>query len=385
MSTSSIVSATASSRLTIIALVAFAAITPMALLVAPALAAQLGAELGVGPSQIGTYFFVENGAFSAASLLGLFWLGRVNVHVVGMIALAVFVIGNLATAVLLSDYTTLLLLRAFTGFGGGTLMVLSMVSAQDADNPERVFGYWVVGQLVAGAIGLAVLPHLFAGYGLKSFYLVLGVVTLLLAPLYKGFRAPAASKPAGPRSAPGSRFVLLAILAVTAILAFYIAIGGVWTFTSMAAEQAGLQPAGIGNILATATLFGIAGALIASFLGGRVARRLMLLLGYAILVLSVVALALLKGGLGYVVAICAFKFAWTFVLPFIIAEVASRDPSGRLVASTTMIIGTGLSLGPLFAGTMLDAAWSLQAVFAAAAACGLLSFACLLLSPRANP
>lgn len=385
MSTSSIVSATASSRLTIIALVAFAAITPMALLVAPALAAQLGAELGVGPSQIGTYFFVENGAFSAASLLGLFWLGRVNVHVVGMIALAVFVIGNLATAVLLSDYTTLLLLRAFTGFGGGTLMVLSMVSAQDADNPERVFGYWVVGQLVAGAIGLAVLPHLFAGYGLKSFYLVLGVVTLLLAPLYKGFRAPAASKPAGPRSAPGSRFVLLAILAVAAILAFYIAIGGVWTFASMAAEQAGLQPAGIGNILATATLFGIAGALIASFLGGRVARRLMLLLGYAILVLSVVALALLKGGLGYVVAICAFKFAWTFVLPFIIAEGASRDPSGRLVASTTMIIGTGLSLGPLFAGTMLDAAWSLQSVFLAAAACGLLSFACLLLSPRANP
>lgn len=385
MSTSSIASVAASSRLTVIALVAFAAITPMALLVAPALAAQLGAELGVGPSQIGTYFFVENGAFSAASLLGLFWLGRVNVHVVGIIALAVFVIGNLATALLLSDYATLLLLRALTGFGGGTLMVLSMVSAQDADNPERVFGYWVVGQLVAGAIGLAVLPHLFAGYGLKSFYLVLGVVTLLLAPLYKGFRAPAASKPAGPRSAPGSRFVLLAILAVIAILAFYIAIGGVWTFASMAAEQAGLQPAGIGNILAIATLFGIAGALIASFLGGRVARRLMLLLGYAILVLSVVALALLEGGLGYVVAICAFKFAWTFVLPFIIAEVASRDPSGRLVASTTMIIGTGLSLGPLFAGTMLDAAWSLQSVFLAAAACGLLSFACLLLSPRANP
>ena len=384
MSTSSIASEASFSRLTIVALVAFAAITPMALLVAPALAAQLGAELAVGPSQIGTYFFVENGAFSAASLLGLFWLGRVNVHVVGMIALAVFVIGNLATALLLGDYATLLLLRAFTGFGGGTLMVLSMVSAQDADNPERVFGYWVVGQLVAGAIGLALLPHLFAGFGLKSFYLVLAILTLLLAPLYRGFRAPVASKAAGTRSATGSRFVLLAVLAVAAILAFYIAIGGVWTFASMAAEQVGFQAAHIGNILAIATLFGIAGAMIASFLGGRVVRRLMLSLGYAILVLSVVALAMLEGGPAYIAAICAFKFAWTFVLPFIIAEVASRDPSGRLVASTTMIIGTGLSLGPLFAGTMLEAAWSLQSVFIAAAACGLLSFACLLLSPRAT-
>lgn len=384
MSTSSIAAATASPRLTIVALVAFAAITPMALLVAPALAAQLGAELAVGPAEIGTYFFVENGAFSAASLLGLFWLGRVNVHVVGMIALAVFVIGNLATALLLGDYATLLLLRAFTGFGGGTLMVLSMVSAQDADNPERVFGYWVVGQLVAGAIALALLPHLFASFGLKSFYLALAILTLLLAPLYKGFRAPA-PKAAGTPSAQGNRFVLLCVLAVAAILAFYIAIGGVWTFASMAAEQAGMQGARIGNILAIATLFGIAGAMIASFLGGRVVRRSMLLLGYTILVLSVVALALFRSGPAYVVAICAFKFAWTFVLPFVIAEVASRDPSGRLVASTTMIIGTGLSLGPLFAGTMLGAAWSLQSVFIAAAACGLLSFACLLLSPRTSP
>lgn len=382
MSASSIASGTVFSRLTIAALVAFAAITPMALLVAPALAAQLGAELAVGPSQIGTYFFVENGAFSAASLLSLLWLGRVDVRAMGMIALAVFAIGNLATALLLGDYTTLLLLRAVTGFGGGTLMVLSMVSAQDADNPDRVFGYWVIGQLVAGAVGLAVLPHLFAGFGLKSFYVALAILTLLLAPLHKGFRAPAAAKAADTRPVAGSRFVVVAILAVAAILAFYIAIGGVWTFASMAAEQAGMQGAAVGNILAVASLFGIAGAMLASFLGGRTGRTAMLLLGYAILVLSVAALALFGSGTAYIAAICAFKFAWTFVLPFVIAEVAGRDPSGRLVASTTMIIGTGLSLGPLFAGTMLEAAWSLRSVFVAAAACGVLSFACLLLSPR---
>src|SRR5690606_19666509 len=180
-------------RVTLCALVAFAAITPLALLVAPALAAQLGMELGIGPSQIGTYFFVENGAFSAASLLSLYWLGRVNVRVVGLIALAVFIVGNFATPLVLPDYTGLLLIRAFTGFGGGTLMVLSMISAQDAENPDRVFGYWVVGQLVAGAVGLALLPYLFSTFGLQSFYIILGAVTLLLAPLYKGFLAPAAA------------------------------------------------------------------------------------------------------------------------------------------------------------------------------------------------
>ncbi len=369
-------------RITLVALVAFAAITPMALLVAPALAAQLAAEMGIGPSQIGTYFFVENGAFSAASLLSLFWLGRLNVRVVGLVALAVFILGNLATPMVLPGYKSLLLMRAVTGFGGGTLMVLSMISAQDAENPERVFGYWVVGQLVAGAIGLALLPHLFATYGLSSFYILLGVIALLLSPLYKGFLAPAASEGPKSTSATSGRFIILGVLAVLAILAFYVAIGGVWTFASMAATQAGIEGASVGTILAIASLFGIAGSMLAAFLGGRSARRAMLLLGYAILVASIVAVATLHGSAAYVVAICAFKFAWTFVLPFIIAEAASRDPSGRLVASTTLIIGTGLSLGPLFAGNLLEAAWSLGAVFLAAAICGAVSFACLVVSPR---
>lgn len=363
-------------KLTLIALVAFAAITPLALLVAPALAAQLGAELGIGPSQIGTYFFVENGAFSAASLLSLLWLGRIRVQVVGIAALAVFVIGNLATPFFLGSFSLLLLIRVFTGLGGGTLMVLSMVSGQNAHNPDRVFGYWVVGQLVAGAIGLFLLPHLFASFGLKSFYILLGVVTLLLAPLCKGFLAPSVPQKVA-RSGQARSLALVVALTVAAILAFYIAIGGVWTFASMAAGKAGISSENTGLILAVASLFGIAGAMTATYLGGRRARTTMLLLGYGILLVSVIALAAVTDVTAYSIAICAFKFAWTFVLPFIVAEVAGREQSGRLLAFMTLIIGTGLSLGPLFAGLMLGAGWSLGLVFVAAAVCGAISAACL--------
>jgi MFS family permease len=287
-------------KLTLVAMVAFAAITPMALLVAPALAAQLGMELGIGPSQIGTYFFVENGAFSAAALLALFRLGHANVRVVGVIALAVFIAGNLATPLVLPDYTNLLLIRAVTGFGGGTLMVLSMVSGQDADNPDRVYGYWVVGQLIAGTVGLFLLPYLFAGFGLKSFYFALGGITLLISPLYRGFLEPAAAQPSKSGAATSSRFILLAILTVAAILTFYIAIGGVWTFASMAATQAGFASESIGGILAIASFFGIAGAMTATYMGGRSARQAMLIFGYAVLILAVVGLAVFSGGTAYI-------------------------------------------------------------------------------------
>lgn len=369
-------SPTAFPKFTLVALVAFAAITPLALLVAPALAGQLGVELGIGPSQIGTYFFVENGAFSAASLLSLLWLGRIPVRTVALIALGVFIVGNLATPLVLPDYSHLLMIRAVTGFGGGTLMVLSMVSGQDAENPDRVFGYWVVGQLVAGAVGLFLLPHLFASFGLKSFYLLLGIITLLLTPLHRGFLAPSASKAAS-RPGKGGNLAFIALITAAAILVFYIVIGGVWTFASMAANQSGIANENTGGILAIASLFGIVGAMTATYLGGRSTRVLMLLAGYGILLLSVIALALASGATAYAISICAFKFAWTFVLPFIVAEVAGRDKSGKLLASMTLIIGTGLSLGPLFAGTLLDAQWSLRAVFIGAAACGVVSLLCL--------
>ena len=55
-------------RSTLVALVVFAAITPLLLLVAPAVAGQLATQLGLSASQIGTYFFVELGAFSLATV-----------------------------------------------------------------------------------------------------------------------------------------------------------------------------------------------------------------------------------------------------------------------------------------------------------------------------
>jgi predicted MFS family arabinose efflux permease len=372
---------TSFSNLTLTALVLFAAITPLALLVAPALAAQLAGELGVGPAEIGRYFFVENGAFSFASLVSIFWLGKINIRLVSMIAIAVFGVGNLVTAFLLPEFGTLLIMRAITGLGGGTLMVLSMVSAQDAENPDRIFGFWVIGQLILGAIGLAVLPLLFADFGLREFYLILGVVTLLLSPLVRGFRTPAAAETGAEKTGITARFVFVIFFALGALLLYYVAIGGAWTFVSSAAERAGLAPERIGPVLSIATLFGILGAGVATWMGGRSSRRLSLFVGYAILVVSLAALSVDTVWI-YIAAICAFKFAWTFALPFIIAEISSCDASGRLVAATTLIIGLGLSLGPLFAGNMLAGGWDLGTVMLLAAVCSVLSLIGLILTPK---
>ncbi|MDN7888519.1 MFS transporter [Burkholderia cepacia] len=372
--------ASAFARSTLVALVVFAAITPLLLLVAPAVAGQLAMQLGLSASQIGTYFFVELGAFSLATVPSYLWLGRIDARRVAAFAIALFGAGNLLTALWMPGFVALLALRAVTALGGGSLMVLCMTSAATSENSDRVYGLWVVGQLIAGAIGLFVLPHVFAAFGLRALYVALAGLALLAAPLSRGFPSSLGARTAPAQHARGAAARTpqgLIVLAIGAVLTFYLAIGSVWTFASRAAAEAGLDPQSTGNVLAIASVMGIAGAALASCAGGRLARRAMLTAGYALLAASLVALAVVQQAGGYSAAIFAFKFAWTFVLPFILATVAQIDTSGRLVATLNFVIGAGLAAGPLLAGLMLDAGGTMHALFTAATAVAIVSFAAL--------
>ncbi|MCA7978617.1 MFS transporter [Burkholderia cepacia] len=372
--------ASAFARSTLVALVVFAAITPLLLLVAPAVAGQLATQLGLSASQIGTYFFVELGAFSLATVPSYLWLGRIDARRVAAFAIALFGAGNLLTALWMPGFVALLALRAVTALGGGSLMVLCMTSAATSENSDRVYGLWVVGQLIAGAIGLFVLPHVFAAFGLRALYVALAGLALLAAPLSRGFPSSLGARTAPAQHARGAAARTpqgLIVLAIGAVLTFYLAIGSVWTFASRAAAEAGLDPQSTGNVLAIASVMGIAGAALASCAGGRLARHAMLTAGYALLAASLVALAVMRQAGGYSAAIFAFKFAWTFVLPFILATVAQIDTSGRLVATLNFVIGAGLAAGPLLAGLMLDAGGTMHALFTAATAVAIVSFAAL--------
>ncbi|KAB1591141.1 MFS transporter [Burkholderia cepacia] len=367
-------------RSTLVALVVFAAITPLLLLVAPAVAGQLATQLGLSASQIGTYFFVELGAFSLATVPSYLWLGRIDARRVAAFAIALFGAGNLLTALWMPGFVALLALRAVTALGGGSLMVLCMTSAATSENSDRVYGLWVVGQLIAGALGLFVLPHVFAAFGLRALYVALAGLALLAAPLSRGFPSSLGARTAPAQHARGAAARTpqgSIVLAIGAVLTFYLSIGSVWTFASRAAAEAGLDPQSTGNVLAIASVMGIAGAALASCAGGRLARRAMLTAGYALLAASLVALAVMRQAGGYSAAIFAFKFAWTFVLPFILATVAQIDTSGRLVATLNFVIGAGLAAGPLLAGLLLDAGGTMHALFTAATAVAIVSFAAL--------
>lgn len=170
------------------AIVVFAAITSAVLLTAPAIATRFAVELGLNPEQIGNLFSIELGAMSLATLPSFWWLKRVDCRRAALIAALLFIAGNLASAAAAS-YLPLAALRFVTALAGGSLMVLCMSCAATLPNPSRAYGFWVLGQLVLGAIGLSLLPRLFEAHGLGVGYLLLASLTLLGLPLVRAFPA----------------------------------------------------------------------------------------------------------------------------------------------------------------------------------------------------
>lgn len=335
------------------AVVAIAAIVPALLMMGPAVAGQLSVQLNMTPSAIGLLFMSELGAMSIATLPALYWLRRWNLQKAAMAFGAVFIVANILS-VWANDGSTLTMLRVLSGLAGGSLTVICVSSTGTFDKPDRAYGFWVLGQLVLGACGLSLLPRLFSLYGLEVFFLILAVLMLLCLPIMRFLPDRIINEHAVHKPHKTNTFPVKPVLGLTAIFLFYLSLNGTWTFIGTLASEAGINAQSSGDVLAIATLFGIAGALIATLMGGRKAYKIPLVSGYLIMIISMVALIGISNAVHFSMAAFAFKFAWTFVLPFILASLARHDTNGQLMNLTNLVIGGGLAIGPMLAGQIID-------------------------------
>ncbi|WP_374980819.1 MFS transporter [Pseudomonas solani] len=364
-------------RTRLLAIVLFAAIVPCVLMAAPAIATQYALQLGLGPAQIGQLFSAELAAMSLATLPAYLWQPRLDWRLVARGAALLFIVANLASA-WASAFHPLMALRVVSALAGGTLMVLCIASAAQSQDRDRVYGLWVMGQLVLGAIGLWLLPPLFERFGLQALYLGLALLMLLCLPLAGSFQGITPATRTLERASGGIGW--RALLALFAVLAFYVGLSGVWTFIGSIAGAAAIDPASSGRILAVATLLGIAGSACAALIGKRWPRGAMLLLGYALMTGAVLLLLDQPGLARFATAALVFKYTWTFALPFILACLADLDRDGRLMNTTNLLIGGGLALGPAIAGPLLESSVGMRGVLLLSATCLLLSFAALSLA-----
>lgn len=369
---------------TLIAIAFGAALMASTLLLAPIIAGQFIVKYGFTEVQAGWAISAELAGISLASLPALYWLGRVPWRRVLLVSLIATAIGNLVSTQF-ATFEALALTRFITALFAGNVMIITMQAAAQTNNPERSYSAWLIGQLVLGAIGLAILPFFFARFGLSGYYLVFAAFSLCLIFVIPHLPDGATDETEKTRQ---SKLPVIGLIGLAGLACYYLSIGGVWTFIEQVGVGTLTDPGEdslrqtIGLVLSIATIAGIIGAMSASWVERWATRRRWVLFGCALLIASIITIAIVPGLTAYSAAAIAFKFAWTFTIPFILAGLAIMDRSGTLITLSNVIIGMALALGPFVAGFFLKTEGDYKPMLFAMAAFAIASSALLFVSMK---
>ena len=368
---------------TIFAIALLASITPSAVLVGPLVVGALVTQLGFTPQQGGNMIFAELSGAALATFPAFWWVGRINWRKVLYFALALTVIGNLASTQA-ADPWTMGATRFATGIGVGTIMLVTLTSTGLTANQERVFGFWQTGQIVFAAIALFVMPFIVPVIGIRGFYVGLALIMALLALAVTSFPTGGAAMPAFRWSQLDTHIKRLAPMALAGLIFFYLAVGGVWNFVERMGDAAGFDARFIGYTLSGVSVVGVTGALTATWLSTRLGRIIPFAAGIVIIAVSFVLLYGLSSQNLFVMSAFLFKYGWWFISPYLLANMTTLDPSGRLITATNFVIAFGQGLGPFVVGLFLVEAATGQVIdYSPALTTGLVSFVvcCVLFTP----
>ncbi|GER23153.1 MFS transporter [Zafaria cholistanensis] len=363
----------------------FSAVLYTVLLVAPVIAGKLAAQFNLTPVELGMLFSLELGAFSMATVPAYLWLTRMDLRTATYLFTAIVIAGNLASG-FIDSFALLVVARVVTSLAAGSITVIILSLSGRTSNPSRAFGIFVVFQLAMGAVILAVFPALYAGADVAAIYwtlaglaaLCLFVVRCIDGDALRASRGASAAPAGAPAKLPVGRFVL----GMAAVLLFYVSLSGVWTFMAQLSAAAGIELSASSLVLSVATAAGIMSALVATLLGDTPRRRLFLLAGYLGMACSVALFFGTPGLVRFAVAAVIFKFAWTFILPYLLSSLSSLGSSRHIMNTTNLMIGTGFAVGPVVCGSLIQSSGSFGGMLALSLAGVLASLACVMGAQR---
>lgn len=346
-------------------------------IVAPALpvfAKSFDVSATAASAVISVFAFVR---FSSAPPSG--WLvNRLGERIVLAMGLGIVAVSS-ALAGLSTTYLQLLLLRGIGGFGSAMFTVSSMGLLLRVVSPEirgRALGAYQGGFLLGGVAGPAV-GGLVTGISIRlPFFLYAGtltaaivVVVTMLSRTQLGAKATSTSEdkpePGALRRALGKRAYLtaLAVNLGSGFTVFGLRSALVPLFV---VEALGATPAVTGyGLLASAAVQAVL-LLPAGRLADTRGRKPALILGTAITVAGMALLALSKGEVHFLVAMAVLGAGTAFLgsaPAAVVGDITGGRRSGSVVAAYQMTSDFGGIVGPLLAGSIVDATGSFETAF----------------------
>lgn len=336
----------------LVSLTALLVSAPLFFLLLPLYVGALAEYASLSSAQIGTLVSTELAGAMATSVLGVAWIRRWSWRPLAAAALCVLVGANVASALLVGSLPLLLAARVLAGAATGVGVSIALAGLGDTARPDRSYGIAVSGQLLIAGVALVLLPPWIARFGASAVFAVFAGSAVLSLVLLLWLPNGGA---AAPRLAVTGRLgSWLPFWGLAGSCCIFLAQTAVWAFTERMGAARGLSPGFIGFALGVAHIPGVAGALMAAAVGGRISRTTVMV---ACAAGEVVAVALLLTGFGdatFLIAACLYQFCWTLWVPLQMAMVAEADVGGRYTVLLTAAQASGVSIGPAFAGRLIQ-------------------------------
>ena len=328
----------------------------------PVFVARIGQEFELTIEQTGIIASAEMGACAIGCMVALFIQRRLRWILMLRAAIAVSVLGNIFS-IGSSDFYTILLSRCIAGIGTGFIVSLVFTALCASAKPDRNFGLYTFGQLVAQALFLPLFTYLVAQFQVDALFVVLAVANAGLLCVVRvfptnreamgGSAGPNLPSRLSPSATSDARSIQLGMIIPMAGLAIYfISFSGVWAYFEAIGQAVDLSQTRIGEALGVASIIGILGPLTVIFMPSRYGRIWLLSLGTLLHIASVVVLVGSTGYLGFLIGASVFIYSLNFVFPFQMGALAQFDSDGSVAVLSLVVQLLSLALGPIVGAHM---------------------------------
>ena len=327
-------------------------IAPEVFIVQPGFVQGLVEHVGFDDQGAGYTASAEMFGLALTTILMTFTAHRVNWRVVIFWSIIIMFLAN-GLCTLTTDLNTFIGLRFVAGLGAGSLVSLSFAMIGLTSNPDRNFGLLIMWVLTYGAIVLWLMPSAYAVAGMNGALWFFALFPLVAIPFIR--HLPVTGESAVQVEADAVNLTGgMKVLALFAMLAYFLAQGVVWAYLFLIGVTGGLSEQAVANGLTLSQFAGIGGALLAAVAANRFGRSLPLTIG---ILGGALCLFFLVGRFEFLVfalAVCVYNFAWNLTHPFLLAAMASFDRRGRVVVYAVAMQMVGLAIGPGLAASVIS-------------------------------
>lgn len=310
-------------------------------------------------SQAGFVTSADIIGIAIGNLLAFFWVNHTNWRKVAVLSVLILFLGNIV-CIITVHFLPILLLRFLVGLAEGTALALTYAILGASGNPDRNYGFFLVGSLGSGALNVYLLSVLVSTHGPGIIFVDLAIISLIPACAIRfvparGYQQAMNVRVADKEIKPAI-LLLPVIIALLANLIYFIGQGGVWAYLERIGIADGLSVQQVASGLSTSLLMGVIGALAASLINVRWGRVVPLGLAIAAAILSVVLLQWQITVITFFIAVCVWNFANNFGHPYLLGYLAAIDKSGRYVVVSAAMQTGGMGLGPALVALLITGA-----------------------------